>query len=441
MKRTLLAAALISASAASHAGWVTKDLGSLNAGGWVSGLSITGNVIGARQGANYKLSAFHTSSGAIQGLEAPDWEYGEATSVNASGLVTVTVVKTDGGYGAYLYRNGVLAELPFNNMGMTIKPLLNEIGQIGGTAGMEAFLYSHGTLSTLTMGEIPPSVTAINASGQLAGQGTLADNSTRAFIYSKGVVTELGLLPGGTYSGVSGLNDAGQAAGSAMLGDPTTYHAFRYSGGAMTDLGTLGGKSSGASAINGAGQVVGAADTATPGVYHAFVANGDQLVDLGTLGGARSYASGINGAGQIVGVSELANGDGAPFLYDQGAMHNLNNLVTGFTELQQYVLLNDAGQLAGIGKVNGEDHVFLLSYTPDELGQSAATPTAALSVSASSQTAGTTSKAGTSGTGGRETRTAATKAALAFQPPRPFVAGTPGLTCLPPYCGAPGKKK
>jgi probable HAF family extracellular repeat protein len=438
MKRTLLIAALMSACATAHAGWVTKDLGSLNAGGWVSGLSITGNVIGARAGANGMLSAYHASSGTLQGLEPPGWERSEATSVNASGLVTITAVKTDGTYGTYLYRNGALAELLFGSDMMVVTPLLNEIGQVAGQGGSGAFLYSHGTLSTFSMGGFQTNVTAINASGQVAGQGALPDGSMHAYIYSNGVMTDLGMLPGGTYSGITGLNDAGQAAGFGTLGDPTTFRAFRYSGGVLADLGTLGGKSSMASAINGAGQVVGTADTATPDVYHAFVTNGDQLLDLGTLGGARSYATGINGAGQIVGVSELANGDGAPFLYDHGTMYNLNNLVTGFTELQQYVYLNEAGQLAGVGRVNGEHHVFLLTHIPDELDQSAESKTAALSFSATSQPAGTTSKTGTDT---KDTRSAATRARLAFQPPRPVKAATPGVPCLPPYCGAPGKRK
>ena len=84
-------------------------------------------------------------------------------------------------------------------------------------------------------------------------------------------------------------------------------HAFLYSGGVMTDLGTLpGGTYSCATGINNNGQIVGYSNTAS-GPIHAFLYSGGKMTDLGTLpGGDNSEATGINDSGQIVGDSEYS---------------------------------------------------------------------------------------------------------------------------------------
>ncbi|MBI5747805.1 MAG: hypothetical protein HZA00_01680 [Nitrospinae bacterium] len=68
-------------------------------------------------------------------------------------------------------------------------------------------------------------------------------------------ITDLGTLPGGNQSYAYGINNSGQVVGSAFT-EAGYYHAFLYSGGVMQDLGTLGGTHSFASGINDSGQVV-----------------------------------------------------------------------------------------------------------------------------------------------------------------------------------------
>ena len=85
----------------------------------------------------------------------------------------------------------------------------------------------------------------------------------------KGITaTDLGTL-GGDYSVAYAINSKGQVAGySYTLGNST--HAFIWDKGAMTDLGTLGGSSI-AVDLNSFGQAVGYSYTADGSTAHAFL--------------------------------------------------------------------------------------------------------------------------------------------------------------------------
>jgi len=84
-------------------------------------------------------------------------------------------------------------------------------------------------------------------------------------------------------------------------------HAFLFERGVMKDLGTLpGGGSSAAYGINDRGQIVGSS-TAASGYAHAFLFEHGVMKDLGMLpGGNQSIAQGINNRGQIAGYSATA---------------------------------------------------------------------------------------------------------------------------------------
>jgi probable HAF family extracellular repeat protein len=88
---------------------------------------------------------------------------------------------------------------------------------------------------------------------------------------------------------------------------------------------------------------------------------------LGTLGGSASSARDINDAGAIVGGS-LIKGDDAfhAFLYEDGVMHDLNDLIPsgGRWQLVQALGINARGDIVALGHQDGADRVVLLKRRP-----------------------------------------------------------------------------
>src|ERR1039458_2227867 len=127
-----------------------------------------------------------------------------------------------------------------------------------------------------------------------------------AFAQSTYLVTDLGTLPGGSYSAASGINNNGQVVGGAGTTSGPD-HAFLYSGGIMSDLGAWGGSESDAYAINNNGQVVGAFYV-NGNICYAFLYSGGVMTNLGTLpGGTYSLAFGVNDSGQVVGDANASS--------------------------------------------------------------------------------------------------------------------------------------
>ena len=136
---------------------------------------------------------------------------------------------------------------------------------------------------------------------------TLSFTASRLTFAHRGVeqavdptIVDLGSLGGGDQSGsANAVNNNGQIVGSYSTANG--YRAFLYSNGVMTNLGTLGGTDSYATTINEVGQVAGYSNSAS-GQRHAFLYSNGVMTDLGTLGGTASYAVDINGAGRSPGT-------------------------------------------------------------------------------------------------------------------------------------------
>jgi len=145
----------------------------------------------------------------------------------------------------------------------------------------------------------------------------------RGFLWgSSAGMTPVRTLPGGLSSDAVGINDLGEIAGSSDYGNVNTSHAVLWNrAGVAEDLGILaGGSWSAASAIN---------------VFETVVGNGN-------CSGPNSHAF----------VWSAKNG-----------IRDLNALIPANSgwELQNALAINVAGQIIGVGTINGSQHAFLLT--------------------------------------------------------------------------------
>jgi probable HAF family extracellular repeat protein len=217
-----------------------------------------------------------------------------------------------------------------------------------------------------------------------------------AFVWQRGVVTDLGSLPGGLSSYASSINVRGEIVGYSQNGqiDPLTFYpegtAVLWRNG-IINLGTLGGNQSVANAINDRGQVVGGALNATPDPFansplpcnncspfglnflfvptatetHAFLWRGGKMQDLGTLGGPDSTAVIVNESEEVAGqsfTSFIANPSGVPtvdpFFWENGKMVDIGTLGGSYGFVNW---MNNRGQVVGQSNLAGDqaNHAFL----------------------------------------------------------------------------------
>ncbi len=359
MASIALLAAVGSVAAKQHYPYTLIDLGTL--GGPQAGVS---NPPLIEQGAG---ALGHGGRGAHHGAGRP---HGSLNGVvfGVADTATLDPYANQNGYlagdghvqHAFLWRNGTLTDLgalgpdPVTNsssyggantqgdaVGFSNNGLLDP--GLGGTAEIRGVLWKNGQLTDLgTFGGDESVAYWINNRDQATGSAanTVPDQysilgwatQTRAFIWQKGVMTDLGTLGGPDAQGVF-INDGGQVAGNSSpngtvipaIGGPA-QHPFLWANGQMQDLGTLGGNFANVSNIwplNARGQVVGYSTLAGDTSNHAFLWDGHHLLDLGTLGGTNSNADSVNDGGAVVGSADLPNGNHDGFLWQNGHMQDL----------------------------------------------------------------------------------------------------------------------
>jgi len=304
--------------------------------------------------------------------------------------------------------------------GATKAYALNDLGQVVGESSGKAFIYSGGALLNLgTLGGTTAVAYGINNSGVVVGASTVASGASHAFSWN-GVQQDLGTLTIGTppstvsfrSSAALDVNTSGKAVGSSSRDFPDPFtnstmvafdsgavirppytssgvlygindsgqmvgtdngHGLLFSGTGFVSIPAFcGGGFCGSDArdINNYGIVVGDASSNTLYNYrHAisYDANSTLLTDLGTLtGGNSSRANALNELGQVVGWSASSLGNRA-FLYESGAMTDLNSLIdptTGWV-LREASDINESGQIVGWGLLNGQTRAFLITPVPE----------------------------------------------------------------------------
>jgi probable HAF family extracellular repeat protein len=340
--------------------YVVTDLGtlggsqtsalSINNAGQVAGIShlTTGETRGYRTGPNSPINPATDVIGTLTG-----GTFSVAAGINSSGQVGgyadtaagrdhAIRVDTDGSIHDLGFLGGAIDSSNGN--------AINDSGQVAGASD----------------GPIPGFGPPCFGTGGLYAFRTSANS---AMVPADNLGTLLGLC---RYSVGFGINNAGQVVGDSAAGNvfnPEDHAMLATPASAMIDLGVLGGvvtfpaasgKRATANAINSSGQIVGTSTyNGAPAFYvtHAFLTTAaGPMADLGTIGGAWSSANAINTTGQIVGNSTTA-GDAAghAFLYTGGAMTDLNTMIAAGSgwELVNATSINDNGQIAGTGWLNG----------------------------------------------------------------------------------------
>lgn len=190
-----------------------------------------------------------------------------------------------------------------------------------------------------TLGGLDSAASGINDNGDVVGSSRIDGQSsaTRAFLYSGGVMQNLGTFPGGGNSYAYGISDDGQVVGLAYSNDPYTNipRAFLYEDGDIEDLGDLTGEFiSRATGISAGGDIAlsgfsSFGETGESDSYTAILYSGGDATDLGNLDpdygdyslSPATTTAGLNDNGQVVGTS-----GGHAFLYDGDTMQDLGTL-------------------------------------------------------------------------------------------------------------------
>jgi probable HAF family extracellular repeat protein len=298
----------------------------------------------------------------------------EARDVNNAGAVVGWTFRNNT-YQGFLYVNGILINLGSLGGQGCVAEGINDAGQVVGAAvtasgQQHAFFYAAGQMIDLgSLGGTTSAAYAINNAGQVTGYSAAADGSCHLFIWQNGIINDLGHL-GATACEVWDINNTGAIIGlqQTILAQLVAFLWTNTVG--FTNLGTFGGTEGHPYRINDSGQIVGSIwngqRTASGDLaLQAFSYRAGGTTNLGTLGGARSEARGVNNLGVVVGWSDTASGEHA-FIYDTATgMRDLNSMISptsGWT-LEAGTAINDAGQIAGTGRLNGLKQVFLLTLS------------------------------------------------------------------------------
>ena len=190
-----------------------------------------------------------------------------------------------------------------------------------------------------------------------------------------GTTQELPPFPGDSTSAATAINQRGQAVGISgdcdqAVGRFSARHAVIWDHGTVSEIPNLGGETWHTPMdINDSGDVVGFSNPVGPGdpegefISRAFLwTGGAEAQDLGTLpGDALSEAFGINGRRQVVGVSFGGTAETRGFLWEDGVMLDINDLVDSDDHIISAQDINDAGRITGRVRdhVTGETLAFV----------------------------------------------------------------------------------
>jgi len=256
-----------------YSGGVMQDLAPFfQASGYSQayGINDNGQVVGYCPDANGTAHAFLYKQGSVNYIsQTPTaWHDTRAYGINNSGCVVVRDVTSSWAF--TWSSNGNIASVisnlqsPWQSTGYAINDAGVAVGYLYNpfTGDKHAFFSSAIDLSSLLPSGSKSQANAINNNGQAVGQFSVS-GGTHSFLYSAGVMQDIGMPLGWSSCQAEGINDYGQIVGSGNDTNYTFLDAFLYnSDGSITDLNSLIDPTSGwiiqdAKAINNHGQIVG----------------------------------------------------------------------------------------------------------------------------------------------------------------------------------------
>jgi probable HAF family extracellular repeat protein len=292
------------------------------------------------------------------------------SAINSSGQIAGTARDPDTGLErAVVWDHGTLRDLgTLGGVGLLSRAHgINDAGQVVGdswTGGRDieihAFVWDGRVMRDLGRPGRDSSAYAINATGQIVGGERDEVGDSRAVLWDGADVRPLDASVDG-FSRAIAINDAGQVLIASESGPQGRSETRLWGQGVTTRVGDFE-----ASALNAAGTVIGFAGTPFPDVTGILVRDGALFALDEDLGGA-AHPWAINGPGLVVGSRGTPGGPDHAFLWDSGVMIDLNDYLAQDSSwlLVRATGINDAGQIIGLGFMDGERRAFLLTPRPD----------------------------------------------------------------------------
>jgi probable HAF family extracellular repeat protein len=272
---------------------------------------------------------------------------------------------------AFVVSNGIqtlLKALPTDTSSRSLQPFaINDSGVIVGLDGSTPVLWRNSVPTPMSgISTVVSFFISINNNNVVLGL-----DSQGYFLWDNGKVTHIPQI----FNLVNEVNNAGVAVGQTYDPVQRIAAAGQWQNGVTTLLPKLPGSdptaSSFARAVNNAGQVVGNA-TAGQGSTaqdNVVIWQNGQATDISAVLEANGFtgpgtsASDINDKGQVLGVRFSAAGSPSPFLYQNGAVTDVNPLIpqsAGYL-IDTTLRLNNRGEILGVSPSRGANTPLLLS--------------------------------------------------------------------------------
>jgi probable HAF family extracellular repeat protein len=352
------------------------------------GINPRGDVVGGYTLADNLNHGFLLSAGKFTAIDYAGASVTVINGMNARGDV-VGGYTLSGVSHAFLLSAGIYTSIDYPSAAFTTATGVNSSGDIVGryrdAGGVNhGFLLSRGQFSTLDFpGATFTGATSITPTGDIVGRQTSA-GITHGFLLRRHerhaggyTITDLGPLPGGTFSSAAGISENGSIAGSASPSDGSQHATlWQREMVRMDDVGMpgLGGLNSAAFGVNESMQTSGEAGTSDRdpngedfcgfqalgypykgNSCAAFLWQNGTMTKLPTLGGPNGSGTGINNRGDVAGYAENNTKDPAcgapqllqfkPVLWTNGVAKELPTF-PGDLEGGAFGI-NDSGQVAG----------------------------------------------------------------------------------------------